>query len=124
MTEWQYSQSTGRLMLNGKLVEIGYSGHGEGLNNSECQAIPDVGPIPVGLYKLGPVRDSIRVGKLSIDLDPVGHNACGRTALMIHGDNKKLDKSASHGCIILPRWVRQILANQCKGGPTYLEVIL
>ena len=39
---------------------------------------------------------------------PVGHNAHGRSALMIHGDNKT--GTASKGCVIIGRATRERIA--------------
>ena len=54
---WTYSQATGQLSKNGVLIGTGYSGAGlsmaTGRNNPVMQAIPNQGPIPVGLYLIG-----------------------------------------------------------------------
>jgi len=43
-------------------------------------------------------------------LDPVApFTAYGRTLLRIHGDNFEGNQTASDGCIILPRFVREKL---------------
>jgi hypothetical protein len=42
-------------------------------------------------------------------LEPVGHNALGRSLFRIHGDNAQND--ASHGCVILPRNIRELIWN-------------
>lgn len=117
---WKYSQSTGRLSLNGDFEGSGYSGHGAGLNDPYSEQVHNVGPIPRGMWKIerwdahhadkGPV-----VGVL----EPVWHDAHGRSGFLIHGDNSAMDHSASHGCIIMSRTVREKMRDS---GDTDLEV--
>ena len=105
---WEYSQSTGRLTRNGVTVGAGYSGAPPaGLNNPQMQQIRNVGPIPRGRYQIGTPRDTTRHGPHVLDLTPVGHNALGRSEFLIHGDKiAGPPKSASNGCIILARTLR------------------
>ena len=106
---WTYSQGTGVLTdPNGQKVATGYSGKGIGKNNCSMQHIPSVGPIPQGLWIIGMPRNSVNVGPFAMDLTPVPlTETFGRSALMIHGDNRT--GTASEGCIILPRRVRHII---------------
>jgi hypothetical protein len=107
-----YSQSTGRLIEDGHIAGLGYSGNREGLNNPDKEDAPCVGPIPRGVYKIGPWHDDPHHGPCVTHLFPVGHNAKGRSGFMIHGDNQCCNHSASKGCIILPRAIRtQLRAN-------------
>ncbi|WP_394201059.1 tlde1 domain-containing protein [Marinagarivorans algicola] len=116
-----YSQATGRLWCDkGELVAVGYSGFGVGKNNPECQHIVDVGPIPRGLYGMGSAYNSSNVGPLSLPLNPIDHNAFGRTAFVIHGDSTTRPGAASKGCIILARDVRKLIAGS---GDNFLKVI-
>lgn len=94
---WTYSQSTGELTGHGKVFAC-YSGHGVGRNNPAMEAVHAVGPIPRGAWKMSDHHDSPHTGPYSITLDPVGHDACGRTLFRLHGDNAAHD--ASDGCII------------------------
>lgn len=103
---WVYHQSTGELYREGKLVVVGYSGHGEGLNNPALEHARNVGPIPAGMYRIGEAYHHPDLGKVCMNLTPVHHSARGRDAFRVHGDNSKLDKSASNGCIILPKAIR------------------
>ena len=108
MSECIYSQSTGIFWLgSGERLEVGYSGFGAGKNNKDFQHIRDVGPIPRGVYSIGRVYDSAAVGPHAITLTPVGHDALGRTAFLIHGDSVKNPGSASKGCVILSRKSRE-----------------
>lgn len=105
---WIYEQATGALYHNDTYVGKGYSGTGTGRDNPAAQAEVGVGPIPTGLWKIGPAYRHWRLGPVVMNLDPVWHNAYGRTLFRIHGDNKKND--ASNGCIILSRSLRELIA--------------
>jgi len=51
-----------------------------------------------------------RRGSLTIPLIPSSSNQMfGRSGFLIHGDNSCGCDSASEGCVILPRWVRELL---------------
>lgn len=116
---WQYTQSSGQLHHNGKLIATGYSGRGEGRNNPALEAGRAVGPLPRGRWKVvGPPYNSANVGPYALKLEPVGHNAHGRTAFRIHGNNKAND--ASHGCLIFPRNIRELV---WSSGDRDLEVV-
>lgn len=104
---WVYHQSTGWLYREGKLVATGYSGNGEGLNNPAMEHVRDVGPIPAGLWRIDDTPfDHPKRGPFCLRLAPRNHAARGRDGFLIHGDNKKGDRSASRGCIIFSRSVR------------------
>ena len=50
-----YSQSTGNLFDEaGDFVALGWAGNGEGKNNPEMESTHNVGPLPRGLYQVGP----------------------------------------------------------------------
>lgn len=115
---WTYRQSDGELLHDGEFVGTGYSGTGDGRNNPDMEGVPDVGPIPQGLYTIGPERVSQRLGPIVMNLEPVGHDALGRTALRIHGDNARHD--ASEGCVILGPPLRRQIADSAD---RELEVI-
>jgi hypothetical protein len=102
---WYYSQRTGQLKQSGLAVATGYSGSGVGRNNPEMQHVPNVGPIPRGEYRIEKPQNSARTGPHAMALSPMGHKALGRSAFQIHGDNRT--HTASTGCIILPRDVRE-----------------
>ncbi len=107
---WQYIQSTGtisRITTPPIVSRVGYSGYGQGRNNHSMEAVPDIGPIPCGLYDIGPSYTHIHLGPIVMNLTPVGHDAHGRTLFRIHGDNATND--ASHGCVIMPRPAREVI---------------
>lgn len=110
---WKWEQATGTLWMDGKKISSGYSGNGRGKNNPAMQAAKGVGPIPKGLWKMTGVKDSPNTGRFTIVLvaqdgnqDDI-HQPTGRSAFRIHGDSIKNPGTASHGCIILPRGVRE-----------------
>ena len=124
---WSYRQSTGDLTRDGKLISRGYSGNGRGKNNPAMQAAVGVGPIPAGRWKIvGPPYNSQNVGPYSIKVFAVDsalddrHDGTGRGAFRIHGDSIRAPGTASHGCLVLPRRVRQQIWNS---GDYDLEVV-
>lgn len=109
---WTYSQSTGELRFQDRVVARGYSGQGhtlaEGRNNPDMQTVTAKGPIPRGRWSIGRAYQHTNLGPVCMNLDPVGHDACGRSLFRIHGNNRADD--ASHGCIILDRPTRTLIA--------------
>lgn len=105
---WRWDQSAGELWKDGTFVSNGYSGRSRGVNNPALQDRSSIGPIPRGRWRLTEVRDSPNTGPFSIVLEPApGTDPLGRTAFRIHGDNRLGNQSASQGCIILPRAIRE-----------------
>lgn len=99
-------------MRNGVTAGHGYSGHGEGLNNPSMCNVHNVGPLPQGNYTIGQPRDDEEVGKFAMPLTPSPDNTMfGRSEFFIHGDNPKLNHTASDGCIILIRPLREAIAS-------------
>ena len=118
---WTWKQAAGELWRAGELVSRGYSGNGRGLNNPAMQAAVAVGPIPVGRWKFVTIANDNHTGPFSIVILPEqGTATLGRAGFRCHGDNAKLDHSASHGCIILPRSIR---AEIWASGERALEVV-
>lgn len=104
---WTYERTTGTLTdPNGHVVaNDGYSGAGQGRNNPHMENVQNVGPIPRGSYRIDDARHSPNTGPVSMRLSPeTGTHTFGRSAFAIHGDN--LTHTASQGCIILRRTVR------------------
>lgn len=108
---WYYERKTGRLTDSaGHLIGEGYAGHGEGLNNPLLSHVPNVGPLPAGAYLLDNPHDSPHTGAFSINLIPDPKNEMfGRSLFRMHGDNNELNHTASDGCIIMPRRVREFV---------------
>lgn len=107
---WIFQQSTGRLSHNQQFIEQGYSGFPPHVNRPDSQHRVNLGPIPVGEYRLGGVTSSR--GPLTIVLQPSPHNIMfGRHSFRIHGDSMTKPGYASQGCIILTAQTRQLMAN-------------
>lgn len=110
---WIYEQKTGRLLQNDRLVAVGYSGKGSARNDPAMQDKHGLGPIPVGVYIIGPQRETTEMhGPVVMPLAPIAYSETfGRSGFMIHGDAVKAPGSASHGCIILSRPIREEIAS-------------
>lgn len=106
---WRWDQSAGELTRDGELVSRGYAGRGRGKNNPALQDAPGLGPIPRGAWSITALRlTGASTGPYTIVLEPrPDTDTCGRSAFRIHGDSLAHPGEASHGCIILPRKVRE-----------------
>ncbi len=111
---WTYHQSSGSLFHDGEFVSVGYSGHGEGLNNPAMQEVHNVGPIPRGGWNVGPSFKHPTKGPVVMRLTPKeGTETFGRDGFLIHGDSVAHagEHVASEGCVILDRATRQGIAD-------------
>ena len=115
---WEYAQSSGQLTYVANqtgartLVGTGYSGNALGLNNTSMQNIAYVGPIPQGIYDIGQAYRHQHLGPLTMNLIPrPATNTFGRNLFRMHGDNSCQCESASEGCVILPRNIREQVNN-------------
>lgn len=113
---WTWDQSSGRLFRDGKLVSSGYAGKGRGKNNPTLQGVVGVGPIPRGKWRIGAPYNSKSVGPYALPLEAIDskigddkHDETGRGAFRIHGDSIRAPGTASRGCIVLPRAVREAI---------------
>lgn len=112
---WVWDQSAGTLSRNGALVSRGYSGKDRGKNNPSLQGVRGIGPIPRGNWRIGAPYNSANVGPYVLPLTALDgtvddtHDATGRGAFRIHGDSIRAPGTASKGCIILPRKVRELI---------------
>lgn len=110
---WAWDQSAGKLYHNGKYISSGYSGKGRGKNNPSLQNVAGIGPIPAGLWRIVNVYNSKNVGPFTITLHKIDSviddkdDVTNRGAFRIHGDSIRAPGTASKGCIILPRIVRE-----------------
>lgn len=103
------------------IIGRGYAGHGEGVNNPDLQHVPNVGPIPRGHYTIGAPRDGGHLGPHVLPLTPQqGTETFGRSGFYVHGDNRRHDQSASEGCLILSRPLREEIA---ESSDSDLEVV-
>ena len=119
---WTYTQKTGELQQDGKHIATGYSGAGVGKNNPAMENVQDVGPIPHGNWTIvGPPADTPDHGPYVLRLQPnADTDTFGRSGFLMHGDSKESPGCASHGCVIMPRPVREQV---WTGGDRDLEVV-
>lgn len=112
-----WSQSKGELTRFGSdtVIGKGYSGAAQGRNNPALQDVPQTGPVPRGFWRLGAAYTSAKTGPMTIPLykldDTPGDDTdaqTGRSSFRIHGDNAT--GTASEGCVILPRIIREMIA--------------
>lgn len=98
---FRFNSKTGEWFApTGSKIDVGYSGHGEGRNNPEMEGVADIGPIPRGLYRIiKPAYSDKKLGPMVMKLEPIDHDALGRSLFRIHGNNHTDD--ASHGCPVL-----------------------
>jgi hypothetical protein len=111
-----YVQETGAFLNGGSptldvIYANAYAGAGRHKNNPDSQCISDLGPIPTGVYEMGPIRDEGPL-KMAIRLTPDSDNEmCGRSGFLIHGESAGAPGWASAGCIIVPdRQIRHRLS--------------
>jgi hypothetical protein len=108
---WTYTQVNGRIRRNG-ITGFGYAGNGVGKNNPAMQNVIDVGPVPCGMYTIQPPVNTDKHGPYVLWLEPDPANEMfGRADFGIHGDNIERPGTASDGCIIMPRFVREYIWN-------------
>jgi hypothetical protein len=119
---WTYAQKTGELLQNGNRIAAGYSGFDNGKNNPSMQAVANVGPIPQGDWTIvGPPVNTTTHGPFVLRLEPAtSTNLFGRSGFLMHGDSIEAPGAASHGCIIMPRTVREQV---WQSGDTVLQVV-
>lgn len=115
-----YRQRSGELLREGVVVGTGYSGRELGKNNPSFQGVKNTGPIPRGLWHIvGPPFTGH--GPYVLRLVP-GNNTetFDRSGFLIHGDSLQKPGTASQGCIVLPRHVRELV---WASGGKELEVV-
>lgn len=106
---YTFEQATGRLLdeTNAPIAK-GYAGREAGKNNPDMQNVKGIGPLPRGWYTAQPPGDDAVVGKFAMRLIPdVGNEMFGRNSFFMHGDSIQQPGMASHGCIVMPRAVRE-----------------
>lgn len=112
---WRYVQRTGALYApDGERAGVGYSGHGDGLNNPDEQSVKQTGPLPCDDYTIG-AAECVEVagphGKFVLRLT-ADHprDDFGRDGFLMHGDRKDAEENphqASEGCIVQALVVRE-----------------
>jgi hypothetical protein len=86
------------------------------------ESVHDVGPIPRGNWTIvGPPVNTAEHGPYVLMLQPdADTDTFGRSGFLMHGDSKESPGSASHGCVIMPRAVREQV---WKSGDRDFEVV-
>lgn len=110
--------STGRLYDGAeKLVADGlFSGHGIGMNNPAMQSARGVGPLPVGVYRVGPLQDGGHLGPNVMTLTQTFGVSYGRSGFYIHGTSALHPSMSSDGCIVAPPGLRERIDAQIGQG--------
>ncbi len=108
---WIYSQSTGRLTYvdsngNSAFVGTGYAGYGPGLNNPAMQNVPFIGPLPQGLYTIGPQQDNGNRSQSMVLTPNPGNQMFDRWGFLIHGPHKDDQHDSSNGCPVFKKSIR------------------
>jgi hypothetical protein len=109
-----YEQATGRTLVKQSgqydTIGVGYSGSLSkgGKNDPRKQCEQDIGPIPRGLYRIGPPGPGPSPYSLRLTPDP-SNDMCGRSNFLIHGDSISHPGNASEVCIILSRSEREAI---------------
>lgn len=107
----RYRISTGELTHDGVPLGAGYSGQPECRNDPSKCGVHNHGPIPPGFYEIGDRVDTETHGPFVLPLTPHPDNEMhGRSGFLIHGDSGAHPGTASQGCIIMPRIVRETVA--------------
>lgn len=121
--DFTFEIHTGRLYdRNLRLVADGlFSGHGNGMNNPAMQAVRGVGPLPVGVYRVGPLMDGGHLGPNVMRLTQTFGVSYGRSGFYIHGASAIHPSMSSDGCIIAPPGLRERIDAQC--GPDRLLAV-
>lgn len=108
--QFVFNSTTGEFSDSSGLLALAYSGCGLGKNNPACQMDHDLGPIPQGKYEFLAPADHPLLGPVAIPIVPLPDTELfGRSGFFAHGDSIEHPGEASHGCIILPRPVRELI---------------
>lgn len=90
-----------------------WSGHGDAANDPTREREKGIGPLPAGLYRYGQPRDGGHLGPFVLDLTQIAGASFDRSLFRVHGDTAgDIAHTASDGCIIAPRNVREWLDEQ------------
>ena len=121
MKGFTYEQKSGEFaIVNGDWFMpflVGFAGTGAGRNNPELQYARNVGPLPIGKYRMR-VCPHPRFQAPAIRLDAFEENDMrGRSGFWIHGG------SHSEGCIVLDRVSRRSIEGLLHLGFDTLRVI-
>jgi len=119
---WIFKQSTGELSRvfpgapdsgpNAPVpVGIGYAGLGLDKDDPTKQGVEGMGPLPAGLYTIGPAEDNVQLGPCAMRLTPDAADVMfGRSGFYIHGDSLSHPGQASHGRIVIGPVIRHAIS--------------
>ncbi|WP_374413001.1 tlde1 domain-containing protein [Novosphingobium colocasiae] len=112
-----YEQGSGRFVFGrrsaARLIAVCYAGAPGFVNDPATDHLRGKGPLPKGRYVIRETPHS-RFHKPAFYLAPVPDAAAGdagfdplywlhgRSDFWVHGDNALLNRTASHGCIVMP----------------------
>jgi hypothetical protein len=98
-----FEVSAGEFLSDGELLsKDAYAGNGLGYNNPEMENVPNVGPLPRGMYTMVRIYDDPETGPFTIELAPDPEDKMfGRSLFRIHGVNPERPRGSSKGCICL-----------------------
>jgi len=125
---FSYSQRDGTIaVVNGDWFAplfVGSAGREAGRNSPAHQCEKNVGPLPVGDYRMR-IVDHPRFASPAIRLDPIGTpegatlpRTIGRSGFYIHGG------TVSQGCILLQWTEREAIAALVRAGYDTLRVLI
>lgn len=107
-----YDIRTGHLSHGADTLGFGFSGHPPHTNDVEATTLPNIGPIPLGTYLIGPSYHHPLLGPVTMNLSPDESNQMfGRSAFRIHGASALHPEDSSEGCIILARSIRELISS-------------
>lgn len=115
-----YVQKSGEIALCNVDFEcpfaIGHAGRAEGRNNPRMQSVRNIGPLPLGRYRMEVVAHQ-KFAAPAIKLTQIEGESFGRAGFYIHGGTN------SEGCIILQRDVREFIRRGIDLGFSDLTVV-
>jgi|SRR5581483_1830285 len=111
---WTFERKLGELIApDGEVKSTAvYSGQpGEYKNNPAFEQVHDSGTIPAGDWTITSlIEEETPHGPYVLFLAPqAGTKTYGRSGFLCHGDSVKAPGTASKGCIIAPRWLRELI---------------
>ena len=125
-----YNQVTGEFTNeNSEVIAKGWAGHGVGKNAPEHQMDHELGPLPQGVYAIGPWGDwstqnyPKHLGPLIASLTQVEGESYGRDGFFIHGPGGPDPLQSSKGCIEVYRIDREHVAMVTRGPGDRLKVV-
>jgi hypothetical protein len=96
--------SLGKGMLygsDGSPIGPAYSGAPGHVDVASDDMLKALGPIPLGLWRIGPPVDLPKLGPFCLPLLPCdGTDTLGRGGFFFHGDNVEHNQTGSEGCVV------------------------